>query len=42
MEKAALTNSLPCTMKEFIEAKVTEGRLSTQGSRARPVGSTDR
>jgi len=29
MEKATLTISLPRTMKDFIEAKLSEGRFST-------------
>jgi antitoxin ParD1/3/4 len=29
MDKATLTISLPRTMKEFIEAKLREGRFST-------------
>jgi Arc/MetJ-type ribon-helix-helix transcriptional regulator len=29
MDKATLMISLPCTMKEFIETKLQEGRFST-------------
>ncbi len=37
MEKAALTVSLPCTMKEFIVSKLSEGRFSTQSEYIRSL-----
>lgn len=41
MDKTSLTISLPCTMKEFIPAKLREGRFGTPSEYIRSLIRSD-